>query len=193
MEQVIDVSIHTELWALAVTYFYAGTSKHPFHPTRFRNTWFQLALRKPDGCLCIDEKEEYAFDLYGYNRLTPDFVYKVFNPLLIFMISDDANFTDYFCMVESYLVSDLLQLFDALMFRNYELPYQFGLDSLDSIIKRQFDYAEMKIIGDSVIYPIVIAESDIKRPVPKTQKKHHKFYFRQVFRILQIYLILLID
>lgn len=164
----LEVSIHTELWPLAVTYFFAATGKHPFFPTRYRHSWIKLALNRPQDSLCINEKGEYMNDLYGYHRLSQEFTATVFKPLLLSMMSNDASFKDYFNRVATMMELDTVYVFDVTTFKLCALPYQFDIDHIQTIVEHHFDYKHMKLAYDLNI--LSVTETDPKIPVPKTNE-----------------------
>lgn len=168
-DEIISVSIDTELWPLALTYFYAATGKHPFCPTKLRNTWLRLARDKQKEYLCIDEKGQYKNDFYSYNRLSVDFSDKVLKPLLLSMMSDEASFKDYFSRVSTMMYSDTVYIFDVTNFKLCALPYQFDIDDLETVVKNHFDYKHIKLAYDLNI--LSLNNTSLNMTVPRTQEK----------------------
>lgn len=95
------VSIDTELWPLAVTYFVAATGQHPFH-TITREKKYKLMLNKEDQVFWIDERQNYHSDLRNiFNQLSENFQTSFFIPLLLEMMSKNATLTKYFSLIEN--------------------------------------------------------------------------------------------
>ncbi|XP_053378487.1 serine/threonine-protein kinase TBK1-like [Mercenaria mercenaria] len=159
-----DISIHTELWSLAVTYFIAATGRHPFHPTRLRNAWLDLACNKPEDCFWINEKQEYKRELEGYHRLSLSFATDVFTPLLVSMMSETAKFEQFFERVDVMMRSDTVHVLDIRTFKLHALYFQFALDSLETVITKAFDYPNLKLIHGMSFLPLTGKDT----PVPKT-------------------------
>jgi serine/threonine protein kinase len=130
-----EFSINSEIWSLAVTIFVAATGRYPFK-TKTRNKSVELARDKPVGSFWIDKDDEtYMTTLRGYNRLSREFQSDVLSPLLVYMMSADADFAGMFALVERYkLDRDLLFVFDVHTLVLRSLPCRIGRDNLLNVL-----------------------------------------------------------
>ncbi len=133
-EPPLELSIDSEIWSLAVTIFVAATGRHPFK-TKIRNRGIEMARDKPVGSFWIDKNETYMNELRGYNRLSRRFQEDVLSPLLVYMMSAEADFAGLFASIEGHgLDRDILFVFDVSEFALRKLPCNIGRDSLIDVL-----------------------------------------------------------
>ncbi len=133
-DEQLELSIASEIWSLAVTIFIAATGRHPFK-TKIRSKGFEMARDKPVGSFWVDKNETYMYELRGYNRLSSGFQVDVLSPLLVYMMSSDADFAGLFTSVDRRMLDrDILFVFDANTFSFRKLPCTIGRDSLTNVL-----------------------------------------------------------
>ena len=117
----IKIPICTELWSLALTIFFAATGKHPFQ-TKLRQKWIDVARNKPDGCIRITLDGKYAYTIDQYCRLSFPFKTDVFEPLLVFMMSKEPTFEDFFSRIDKILKKQVIRVFEinSYMMESYD-------------------------------------------------------------------------
>lgn len=111
-EERTSISVHTELWPLAITFMFAAIGKHPFQ-TKLRNRWIDLALKKPENCLRINQDGDYLYDFDGYSRLSLQFRENGFKSLVLLMMKPAALFDDYFEISNALLRDNSTFMFDV--------------------------------------------------------------------------------
>ena len=135
----VKQSIHTELWPLAITYFFATTGRHPYKLQRTKLNWIKLANERPDNCLWMkllaDNTAEYQDSFDGYTRLDETFKTQKLQPLLIALMSNTFTFPEYFQMINQLkLDANVVYLFDVRNMKMHMVPQTDAKQSLQSIV-----------------------------------------------------------
>ena len=157
------ISIDTELWSLAVTFFMAATAKHPFQ-TKPRSKWIDLARNKPENSFWVDVDGNYMYEFNKYCRLSREFLSQVFAPLLVSMMKPGATFKNYFEKVDVFMNLDVLHVFDCSKFRFHRLSCTIDRENLQDVISRSLNYTDFVLVhGDKIL-------SDKKGCIPRTTK-----------------------
>lgn len=117
----IKISISSEIWSLAITLFLAGTGLHPFQ-SKLRHKWIDYAMNRPDGCIHVTQEGEYKYTIDKYCRMSCIFKTEVFEPLLVFMMSKEPTFKDYFTHIERIRSKTTIHVFDinSFMLTSYD-------------------------------------------------------------------------
>ena len=162
------ISIETEIWSLALCFFYASTGKHPFR-TKTRNKWIQLAKDKPEGCFWIDDSGNYKYEFQGFCRLSEKFRADVFQPLVVYMMSKTAAFRELFRKINSNELNKENAYFINL--RSFEVkpfPCISELSELKSIAKKAYNCEDVVAIHDNrfISEDYLIKKSDFALLIP---------------------------
>jgi len=113
----IEVPISSELWSVAITVFFAATGHLPFQ-TKLRDKWIKLAADKPRECISITNEGDYQYDIEGCTRMSESFKDDVLKPLLLYTMSCDSTFEEYFAKIKHISLRRRMRLFDLLSFRD---------------------------------------------------------------------------
>ena len=158
------ISIDTELWSLAVTFFMAATVKHPF-PTRTRKHWIELAINKPENSFWVDADGNYMYEFNRYSRLSREFQNQVFTPLLVSMMKPEATFKTYFEKADMFMNLDVLHVFDSSRFKIHRLSCTIGRENIRDVISNSFNYTDFVLVHEGKIL------SDKKECIPRTTRE----------------------
>ena len=146
-----SICIDADIWSLAVCFFNAATGKLPFF-SRTRGKWIQLAKDKPNGSICVDDEGKYKYEIDTFNRLSDGYRTHVFQPLLIFMMSDKATFIDLFERSNRDRINkDSLSIFNLNSFEVIYLPYEYGRTSIRTAISKECESKDPLIMCDNGI------------------------------------------
>lgn len=173
------LSIQTEIWSIALCFFYAATGKHPFR-SKSRYKWVELAKNKPDGSLCIDKNESYKYEIEGYSRLSDMFRTGIFQPLLVYMMSHDALFSELFNRAHrDKLMKDNIRLLNLTTFHITSIPCTVGLSKLRSTVKETYTSENVVVMNntDFTTDDHIIKQSDISLIIPVIPNIHHQIDF----------------
>lgn len=137
----VKQSIHTDLWSLALTFFFSATGRHPYKPVRSKLNWIGLAQERPDGCLWMklnpDNTAEYHITLDGYNRMENQFLKDVFEPLLISLMRKDIKFSEYFEKARTTkLDGDIVYVFDVTNMKMHTIQCDSKDKSLSALLTK---------------------------------------------------------
>ena len=152
----IKIAISSEIWSLAITYFLAATGRHPFQ-SKLRRKWIDLALGRPNGCIQVTQEGEYMYSIERYCRLSTHFKSDVFEPLLVFMMSKEPTFRDYFSNIENIQNKTAINVFNI---------NSFILESYDK--KTFVDFATEHINNKQCIVYKLSFVTDINLNISKT-------------------------
>jgi serine/threonine protein kinase len=190
----INISVNKELWPLAVTYFKAATGRHPYF-TRTRDRWIQLMLNKPDDKFWIDEQETYRSDFNFFTQLSVGFKTTILIPLLLEMMSSNANFTHYFLKIEELHMSkdQIVHVFDIEQFHlihltkdqtNFYSTVEQILGYDQNLLKACQDgkllNQNSKLQESSEIQPVILFGNNLKLNVSELKKKIGRHLFTDV-------------
>lgn len=165
-KETVDISVNTELWPMAVTFFRAATGRHPY-VTRTRFKGLELMKAKTDEVFWIDEKEEYRSDFKIFIRPSETFCTTFLSPLLLEMMSSKADMKNYFDLIENLRLAKekILHILDVSRFEFFQVTR--SNTTFGATIENCVSYDLDKITACH-------RKSEVNRDssVPKTSREH---------------------